>query len=418
MLIKNGDSASGKILSGFPADLNAKLYPKQSVGVKIVNGTWQSFYNPGPWAPAGTPTFFASPTGNDSNDCLSASTACTLPGICSARNTVNQPAPASIRLNAGTYSALDASNEMCGVFADSGGNGAALLIITGDCTTPANVVLAVPANSNGIVVKDGGLAAISCVTITGGNGSNGIQAAGQMSVADLDKIVWGTWGTGGVHVSAASGADVNLTANGETITGNFTSGFHWILSGKAVLFAGGPTNIPSAVSWTGGAFLNATGNPYVNLSGWSVTGSGVAGSTGQRANLTGPGYLVTTAATPCNSFFPGNGACVIQFGFQDNANDPLTSPIPAGNLPTPTASTLGGVEAPPRSPTTGSRRSTRRACRINRSRPLQISATSPRRRPGPPPTVVVRVLRSPSMRKRDTRKTEKFASSHSCFNGR
>ena len=42
VLIKNGDTTNGKILSGFPSDLNSILYPQQSVGVKIVNAAWQS----------------------------------------------------------------------------------------------------------------------------------------------------------------------------------------------------------------------------------------------------------------------------------------------------------------------------------------------------------------------------------------
>jgi hypothetical protein len=49
VLIKNGDTTNGKFLSGFPSDLNSILYPQQSVGVKIVNAAWQTFYNPGRW---------------------------------------------------------------------------------------------------------------------------------------------------------------------------------------------------------------------------------------------------------------------------------------------------------------------------------------------------------------------------------
>ena len=49
VLIKNGDTTNGKMLSGFPSDLHAMLWPQQSVGVKIVNAAWQTFYNPGRW---------------------------------------------------------------------------------------------------------------------------------------------------------------------------------------------------------------------------------------------------------------------------------------------------------------------------------------------------------------------------------
>ena len=53
VLIKNGDTGSDKVLSGFPSDLGGTLYPLQSFGVKIVNGGWQSFYSPAPLAQPG-----------------------------------------------------------------------------------------------------------------------------------------------------------------------------------------------------------------------------------------------------------------------------------------------------------------------------------------------------------------------------
>src|SRR5580704_10676954 len=58
VLIKNGDAANAKTLSGFPSDLNSTLYPQQSVGVKIVNGAWQTFYNPGRWSLTSQPTIY------------------------------------------------------------------------------------------------------------------------------------------------------------------------------------------------------------------------------------------------------------------------------------------------------------------------------------------------------------------------
>src|ERR1700722_671056 len=68
VLIKNGDSTNGKILSGFPSDLYAMLWPKQSVGVKIVNGAWQTFYNPGPYnVPPGGVTLYANANQTQTN---------------------------------------------------------------------------------------------------------------------------------------------------------------------------------------------------------------------------------------------------------------------------------------------------------------------------------------------------------------
>ena len=349
VLIKNGDSTNGKLLSGFPSDLNSILYPQQSLGLKIVSGVWQTFYNPGPWnSPPGGVSLYASPTGSDSNDCLTSGTACTLAGACLNCRQINtgRSGTFSIMLANGTYSTTDGNSALCSITGNGGGSSPGLTSLIGASTSgsPGNTVLAIPANSLGIYAKDGGEVVVNNVEITGGNGSIGMQAAGQDCVVDYDNIFWSTWGTGGAHISVSAGCQVNLTGGGETLLANFVSSYHWIMNGGTLL-AGGPTNIASAISWTGGAFLSAVGNPLINLSGWTLSGSGVSGSTGFRAILAGPGYLITPGAASCNSALPGSLACQITIGFQDNANDPLTTPVPAGDLPTPTASTLGGVES-------------------------------------------------------------------------
>jgi hypothetical protein len=58
--VKNGNArgGNGTILSGFPADLSPILFPTQSLGVKIVNGAWQTFYNPGRWSLTSSPTIY------------------------------------------------------------------------------------------------------------------------------------------------------------------------------------------------------------------------------------------------------------------------------------------------------------------------------------------------------------------------
>lgn len=71
--VKNGDTARGKILSGFPADVSTILWPLQSVTVKIINGVWASTHTSGRWRlPANTSFFFDNTNGLDTNDCLAA----------------------------------------------------------------------------------------------------------------------------------------------------------------------------------------------------------------------------------------------------------------------------------------------------------------------------------------------------------
>jgi hypothetical protein len=229
----------------------------------------------------------------------------------------------TINLADGTYTAVDSNNEMCGIFGDSGGSATILTAIIGDCATPTNVVLAVPASDNGIEIKDLGLTSISCLEFTGGNGSIGIQNAGQAAIADYNNVYWGTWGTRGGHISIADGGFVNLGATGETIVGNFLSSYHLITSGSANYFAGGPTNIPSAVSWAGGGWISSGGasGALVNLSNWSVTGAGVAGSTGPQGTFQGLGLLLTASNAKCTTVLPGSGGCTFLNGYQDLAGD-------------------------------------------------------------------------------------------------
>jgi hypothetical protein len=72
VLIKNGDSTNAKFLSGFPSDLFAELFPGQSAGVKIVNGAWQSFYNPGLWVVSASATLYVNGNSATTNASTSA----------------------------------------------------------------------------------------------------------------------------------------------------------------------------------------------------------------------------------------------------------------------------------------------------------------------------------------------------------
>lgn len=78
--IINGDVGNGKILSGFPADLNPKLYPQQVVAVNSDGSIWFTEQNPGRWKLPGNTVLYVNngpqyPIGNDSNDGLTPQTA-------------------------------------------------------------------------------------------------------------------------------------------------------------------------------------------------------------------------------------------------------------------------------------------------------------------------------------------------------
>jgi hypothetical protein len=277
------------------------------------------------YAPAGGIVLYAAPTATGSGNCLSSGNACSLPTACSFSKQIGTYlGTASITAAHGNYSAVDANNDMCDIQGNAGGSAQQLIQITGDCTAPTAVVFNVPAGDKGIVVQDGGQAVTQCVEITGGNGSTGIFAR-QLAIADYSQVTWGAWGTSGAHVSGTGYASVNLTGGGETIIANFGGVVHWNFSDGAHFAAGGPTSIPTAIDYTNGNWLNAI-NSLVDLSGWSATGSGVAGTTGNKANLSGLTY-VNTGGGSINTVIPGNQNTPIINCAQTSAGDLQTSGV-------------------------------------------------------------------------------------------
>ncbi len=340
VLIKNGDSTNGKILSGFPSDLYSILWPKQSVGVKIVNGAWQTFYNPGQWVPPTGTQLFANASGVDTNDGLTAATPRTLIGACALRSQLATFLASQVPINLadGTYTSVDGNSALC-TQNGNGGNGPILTSLIGDCTAPANVILQVPNNDIGILVQDLAEVSILCLTINGGSNSLGLSG-GQFSVVDVSKVHFGAFGSGGTHVALQQQASYNILSPGEFIDGG--AAIHWSMRSNAILTGSGGTTITTNVTFSVD-FLDTRGPVSVDLSAWTLTNSSTV--TGQRAILAGPGYIITPSNAPVNLVLPGNSNASITLGFQTGANDPLTTPFPAADLPAPTASTLGGIES-------------------------------------------------------------------------
>jgi hypothetical protein len=275
-------------------------------------------------APVGGLPLYAAPTATGTGSCLSSGNACTLATACQfVRQIATFLASAGpINLANGTYNTVDlGTSSLCPILGNSGGSSSQLTSIIGNCGSPSSVILAVPNNDLGIYVKDGGEAAVSCFEVTLGSGAEGFSNSGQGSVLDYGNIIWGTSGANSVHVSGVGGAYTNLDGTGETISANFVQ--HWSFTGDAQFIAGGATAISNSTTFTD--FLVATGNPYLNLVGWSFTGSSL---TGVRAVLTGPGYLIIPSPNinTCTSFLPGTsgGKCSFSLGFQDNAGDGMT----------------------------------------------------------------------------------------------
>jgi hypothetical protein len=302
VLIKNGDSTNSKFLSGFPADANDRLWPLQQVGVKVVNGAWSTFYAQARWMPASPPILYASATGSNSNDCLTSGTACQLSYACPLAGSII--GNVTVQLLDGTFSGpLDGLNQLCSNFGISG-NAEKLVAVQGDCSAPANTTLAVPNNAGGILSDDGATTTFACITFTGGNNSTGVSNS-QNSVIDINSgVTFGTFGTNSTHVSAGQSSTLNVNAN-YTISGSASVHLS-VSSGAYVNLAGRTITIPSALAFTN--FVTMQGG-YLNVAGLTFTGSGVAGTTGEKY-VKSNASDIQSGSVDLNSLFPGsaNGA--------------------------------------------------------------------------------------------------------------
>jgi hypothetical protein len=74
IVIINNEAGNGKVLSNFPADVNPKLYPHQSVGVTSDGISWISKNKPGRYAIPAHTIIHVDPAGNDANDGLTEQT--------------------------------------------------------------------------------------------------------------------------------------------------------------------------------------------------------------------------------------------------------------------------------------------------------------------------------------------------------
>jgi hypothetical protein len=262
-------------------------------------------------------TLYASP--GASGDCLTVGTACDLPTACLyTRRKIIQASAIIINLAHGTYSNADAFGANCTIIGNDGGNAPAITKVTGDCAAPTAVILNGPPAGSAVFTKDGGEVSIICLQINTGVNGTGISGA-QFSVADQDRITWGTTGVNGTHVGMSLGSSSTMVST-ETIIADFFT--HWSVAkgGNITMANGSVTTCSAARNFTYWATISGQAN--LNMSNW--TSSGCGGSTGQRALIKG-GFLAG-GGVHCNSLLPGNAACAISVGGQTDANDPNTTP--------------------------------------------------------------------------------------------
>lgn len=311
--------------------------------IPIYNPSGTGFADSGiPMAPVGALPLYAAPAAAGSGSCLSAANACTLATACSFVRTIatflGAAGPIQLADGSGGSYATATNGAVCNINGVNGGSSSQLTSINGNAITPTNVVIQVPVGADGFSIQDFGAVGINNLEITAVNGSGPGIDCRQLAICDYGGIVWGTWGNSGAHVAVTGGASAN--PDNETITGTpFVA--HWSVSDGGHLNPGGTTQIPSAVNFSA-AFLSAINGSIVDLSAWAAAGSGVAGSTGQRAGLSGFSYVATAGNASINSVVPGNSNSSI-VASQTSGNDNMTSPMPVGGVSCPGGITAGTV---------------------------------------------------------------------------
>lgn len=281
ILVKNSDTGRAKTLSGFPSDLSTKLWPLQSVGVKIVNGTWASFYNPGRWRlPGATIVYGDATNGDDANDGLA-------PGAGSAVKTLFQAVDTiigsqfdlagnsiTVQLADGTYTS---GLHFPGPLVDAFGN--ASLVIQGNAVTPSNVVITDTDNLNGgiaIAMYQGARCEIKNLQLQGGGlGSDDGLYVETGAVARLEGgVIFGV-SAGGAHMQIQHGGRVIADA-GYSIAGGAT--YHvQSYDGGAFVAQGQTINFTANAAFTTFAFAQEMssqiwGGATINLNAHTITG--------------------------------------------------------------------------------------------------------------------------------------------------
>lgn len=189
----------------------------------------------------------------------------------------------TIHVGAGTYAG---AVSFSGPFVGTGSNG--LLQLTGDTTTPSNVIL-----SGGIGVTNG------CIVYLGGFKMTSLVFCSSCGVLNINGQM-GYGAVGGQHMLVTYGGSVNISAN-YTISGNAT--IHWLVKQAGRITAVGITITFSGTITFSSLFAYASqGGGILEVNGITWVGT----FTGQRFNAELCGGIITGGGGI--NYFPGTVA--------------------------------------------------------------------------------------------------------------
>lgn len=331
--VANGDTARGKLLSGFPTGVAGILFPLQTVKVSIVNGAWTTIQNPGRWRPSSTVTLnIDNVNGSDTvNDGLGTGAT----GAFASFSKAWTIALDNIDKNDQTVIIQAASGQSWTNFAAIGttvGNGALVIDLGGGTLAGSGAnALAVQNTLSGNIANNTLL--IQNITITCSGGVNGLDLVSGF-VAINTGVTFGAC-PGGAQIESDGPARIFVIAN-YTISGD--ASFHWLATAQGLI----DFNLNVTVTLIGTpAFSQQFANAQMNATIFSlVTFSGSATGTRWSASLNG---IINISGGTCDAILPGNAnGSAITGGVCNSVIAPLPS-IAADSL----LANFTGSSAPP-----------------------------------------------------------------------
>jgi hypothetical protein len=258
------------------------------------DGTWSTPIGSGRELLSAARTYYVRTDGSDSNNGLANTSGGAFLTIQKAVDTISGlidmgPYQVTVQVGNGTYTGQVILKNWLGGLRP---------IIQGDTTTPSNVILS---TSGHCVSSDGSMAwTIQGFRLTASSGGcihTSNAGAAYFGACDMHT-------TTDVQLWAKSASTLSCISN-YNITGNSGVGIHMAAADGGVFYNTAATiTIPSAIA-CGTCFALAARNGTLYNTG-TITGAGVAGSTGPRylCNLNGVAYVGGAGA----NYFPGNAA--------------------------------------------------------------------------------------------------------------
>lgn len=292
--VTNGDTAHGKVLSGFPVPYSSSpnniLWPQQTVQVEIINGAWVVTIFPGRWTLTTAQTWNVNHgSGTDTNnDCLGTGAgACAT--IMNVANIIEQQvdchgnAPTISNVNETFTESVNLRGVSCLGYLE--------VFITAASGQP---IWTCPAGSSCLSARDQATAQVNGFKyVAAGSGAVALNPT-QFGVIDFQNIEFGTF-TGGNDIQISECGSMNYTGGSYTVSGNMSNHVFMQGCGNFVGPNGGTISVPNALTFTN--WLAIQGPAYYQANtAFSGTGAG-AGSTGTKYNITLNGVALTGGST-------------------------------------------------------------------------------------------------------------------------